>query len=113
MRKPFYLQGTIFALGSNGTDNILTVTVVHGNAQVKQYIGTNMTLIVPQATLMYKITQMEDEDTTPNKVPITFAELQVGQKVAIHGNVVNGVFTTRLITVYIKAPEVETVTIEP
>jgi hypothetical protein len=38
-----------------------------------------------------------------NRVPITFDQLVVGQKVAVHGNLAEEVFTARLITVYIRA----------
>lgn len=116
MRTPFYLQGTTFAFSSTATEKTITVTLTHGNAQVKQYIGTNLTIKVPEGTPIYQITQMEDEDTTPNRILITFEqliELGVGKKVAIHGNVVDGVFTARVITVYIKTPVTEGVTTEP
>jgi hypothetical protein len=87
---------------------------------VKQYIGTQLTLLVPDGTPIFKIVQGgtetgtstatgTNEDGTPgNRVPIPFEQLAVDQKVAIHGNLVNGVFIARLITVYIRAGETAT-----
>ncbi len=117
MRTPFYLQGTITAVDQGA--KTITVTLIHGNAQVKQYIGDELVLKVTDGTLIFKLTQggedesgtgetaapsVSSEDTDMNRVPITFAELADGQKVAIHGNVVDSVFTARLITVYIQSP---------
>ena len=115
MRTPFYLQGTIETIIA-ATDTI-TVTLVHGNAAVKQYIGTELTLLVPDGTPIFKIVQGGTETGTStatgtngngtpgNRVPIPFEQLAVDQKVAIHGNLVNGVYIARLITVYIRAGE--------
>jgi hypothetical protein len=121
MRTPFYLQGTITTVDQE----TITVTLIHGNAQVKQNIGDELVLEVTDGTLgtlIFKLTQggedesgtgetaapsVSSEDTDMNRVRITFAELAEladGQKVAIHGNVVDSVFTARLITVYIQAP---------
>ena len=116
MRTPFYLQGTISAVGA-GT---LTVTLIHGNARVKQYLGTDLSLVVPEGTQIFQITQgdeisgiagtdtsvrdVSDDGTPSNRIPITFDQLEVGQKVAIHGNLADSLFTARLITVYIQAP---------
>src|SRR4030042_6595275 len=115
MRTPFYLQGTISAVGA-GT---LTVTLTHGNARVKEYLGTDLSLVVPEGTQIFQITQgdeisgtlgtdtsvrdVSDDGTPSNRIPITFDQLEVGQKVAIHGNLADSLFTARLITVYIKA----------
>jgi hypothetical protein len=134
-RSPFYLQGTISALDAGlGT---VTVTLTHGNAKVKEYIGTNLTLQTNESTMIFQITQGEeisgtletgsstgdgtnsstgdgtgsstgddtDDDGEPsNRIPITFDQLAVGQYVAIHGNLVDQVYTARLITVYIREP---------
>jgi hypothetical protein len=119
MRTPFYLQGTISAIDT-GTGR-LTVTLMHGNAQVKEYLGTDLTLQTSDGTLIFQITQGEETDegteqtATPttnsnpssdgsdsNRIPITFDQLVIGQKVTIHGNLVDGVYTARLITVYIQ-----------
>jgi hypothetical protein len=115
MRTPFYLQGTISALDA-GT---ITVTLTHGNAKVKEYIGTDLVLQTNESTLIFQITQGDeisgtlgtdmsssddsDDDGEPsNRVPISFDQLEVGQKVAVHGNVVESGYAARLITVYIQ-----------
>ena len=66
-----------------------------------------------------KVRQVEENSATPvlssaesttsdegdsNRVAIPFDQLEVGKKVAIHGNLVDGVFTARLITEYIQTP---------
>jgi hypothetical protein len=116
-RAPFYLQGTISALDAGlGT---ITVTLTHGNAKVKENIGTNLTLQTDDNTMIFQITQgneisgtlgtdsgdvadTDDDGEPSNRIPITFDQLAVGQKVAIHGNLVDQVYTARLITVYIR-----------
>jgi hypothetical protein len=117
MSTPFYLQGTISAI--DPAAKTITVTLIHGNAQVKQYIGKDLFLQTSDATLFFQITQgnetestteqtatptLSSEATQMDRVPITFDKLAVGQKVAIHGNLVNSVYTARLVTVYIKTP---------
>ena len=123
MRTPFYLQGVISAVDT--TAKTLTVTLIHGNAKVKEYIGTDLTLQATVATLIFKITQGDEaeseigesrvpgeagetsvgsDESDTGRVPITFDQLAVGQKVAIHGNLVDGVYLTRLITVYLEMP---------
>jgi hypothetical protein len=107
MRTPFYLQGIITAVDEKA--QTLTVQLYHGNAQVKQYLGTTLVLHASDATLIFKITQGDDsegEETegSSNRVPITFDQLEEQQNVAIHGNVVETTYNARLITVYIKMP---------
>jgi Cu/Ag efflux protein CusF len=107
MRTPFYLQGFIKAV--DPATQTLTVELYHGNAQVKQYLGTTLVLQVSDTTMIFKITQGDDSegeetDGSSNRVPITFDELQVDQNVAIHGNVVDTAYNARLITVYINMP---------
>jgi hypothetical protein len=123
MRTPFYLQGTIKAI--NLDTKTITVTLTQGNAQVKQYIGGDLTLQATVTTLIFKINQGDENETESgesaapaasspesensgetdsNRVVIPFEQLAVGQKVAIHGNLVNGIYTARLITVYIRTP---------
>ncbi len=158
---PFYLQGTIKSVDTGA--KTVTVTLTHGNAMVKQFIGMDLTIKATVATQIYKITQGVDnesgggESTTPvlssseqnsgaesessaegendeadgeksatnvlsssestsssesatsdegdsNRVAIPFDQLAAGQEVAIHGYLVNGVYTARLITVYIQMP---------
>jgi hypothetical protein len=120
VRAPFYLQGTIFAVDTGA--GTVTVTLTHGNAKVKDYIGSELTLLTNESTDLFQITQGDeisgsigtdesaesdtnDDGTPSNRVPISIDELEVGQKVAIHGNLVDGVFTARLITVYIQMVE--------
>ena len=121
MRTPFYLQGTITAVFSD----TITVEVTHGNAAVKKYFSntftdtmTNtLTLNLSGTTQIFKIIQGDEnegggeqtatngttEEGTPgNRVPIPASDLAIDQKVAIHGNYVNGDFNATLITVYIK-----------
>ena len=115
-RSPFYLQGTISALDAGA--GTITVTLTHGNAKVKEYIGTSLTLQTNDNTMIFQITQgneisgtlgtesgdvsdTDDDGEPSNRIPITFDQLAVGQKVAIHGNLVDQVYTARLITVYI------------
>ena len=127
MRTPFYLQGTITAVDT--VSQTLTVNLYHGNAQVKMYLGTDLELQASDTTMIFKISHGDDSEgegtggttsQTPttsndavtadeneglsNRIPITFDQLEVGQNVAIHGNVVDTVFTIRLITVYIQMP---------
>jgi hypothetical protein len=127
MRTPFYLQGTITAVDT--ISQTLTVELYHGNAQVKQYLGADLELQASDTTLIFKIIQGDDSegeetegtsgqaattssetangddnDMPSNRVPITFDQLEVGQQVAIHGNVVDTDYNARLITVYIQMP---------
>jgi len=115
VRGPFYLQGTISGIAGE----TITVTVTHGNAKVKEYIGSDLTIQTNESTQIFQITQgdeisgtvvtdvstgsdINDDGTPSNRIPITFDQLAVGQKVAIHGNLADNVFTARLITVYIR-----------
>jgi hypothetical protein len=120
MRTPFYLQGTISALG----DGTITVTLTHGNAQVKESIGKDLEIQTNESTQIFQITQggeisgtvgsntsvvsdVSNDGTPANRVPIPFGDLKVGQRVAIHGNLVDSILTARLITVYVRAPDGE------
>ncbi len=136
--SPFYLQGIIKTVDI-GTKTI-TVTVTHGNAMVKQFIGTDITIKATDTTQIYKITQGVDdesgegdsatpslssseapssaeafasEDGDSNRVAIPFEQLVVGQRVAIHGNLGEGVYTARLITMYIQMPAGESAGEQP
>ncbi len=128
-RTPFYLQGTITAASTTLTDT-LTISLTHGNAPVKPFFATGITVTVPTDTIIIEFTQggegeevgegaenegtssgatnQNGEGTPGNKVRVTFDELikgeYKGEYVAIHGNVINGVFTARLITVYLRGP---------
>ena len=126
MRTPFYLQGTLTAVNT-GTMTV-TVSLTHGSAPVKLYIGNTLNLQASTTTMIFKLTQGdESEDATQGstsssvnddegpsaKVAISLADLanlvNDHPDVAIHGNLVNNVFTVRLITVYIRPPLGETV----
>jgi len=119
MRTPFYLQGTITAKSPSGMTETLTISLTHGNAQVKEFFGTGITVTATGAAI-FRIDQSNgdenegttastnDEGTAGDRQPIDFGQLQEGQYVAIHGNLVNGVYQARLITVYIRTPLGET-----
>ncbi|PWB51465.1 MAG: hypothetical protein C3F13_13565 [Anaerolineales bacterium] len=128
MRSPFYLQGEISAI--DPATQTITVTLTHGNAQVKQYIGETLALQFTDTTQIYKITQGNDEGSEmgepgalnmgnpetegsaedgSNRVAIPFEQLAVGDRVAIHGNLLDGVFTATLVTVYVGMPAGEPV----
>ncbi len=137
---PFYLQGTISALDAGA--KTITVTLTHGSARVKQFIGTDLVLQLTDGTMIFKLTQSGDEGSSTeaapsssgsatsdeggpsNRVPVTFADLAVGQKVAVHGFVTEShgavinsapstaaaptspvtlVYTARLITIYVNS----------
>ncbi len=115
MRTPFYLQGIISAVDSGA--KTITVTLIHGNAKVKEFIGTNLVIKTTDATLIYQVTQGDEsesgmgETTEPllsnseddtGRVPKTFADLAIGQKVAIHGRLLVNDYTARLITFYVQ-----------
>ncbi len=115
MRTPFYLQGVISAVDSGA--KTITVTLIHGNAKVKEFIGTDLIIKTNDATLIYQVTQGDEgesgtgETTEPvmstseddnGRVPKTFADLAIGQKVAIHGRLVVSDYTARLITIYVQ-----------
>jgi hypothetical protein len=128
MRTPFYLQGEISAI--DPATQTITVTLTHGNAQVKQYLGDALTIKATDATHIFKITQGDEEETEvgesaapainnpesensgedgSNRVAIPFSQLAVGDIVAIHGNLMDSVFTATLITVYVRTPVGESV----
>jgi len=109
MRTPFYLQGTITGVFSD----TITVEVIHSNATVKKFfsntftdtVTNTLTVNLSDTTQIFKITQADENegsDETPSRAPILASDLAIGQRVAIHGNFVNGMFNATLITVYIK-----------
>jgi hypothetical protein len=110
---PFYLQGVITAVDSGA--RTITVALNHGNAKVKEFIGSELTLAVPEGAQIFQITQGDGNENgtsssasgdgeASNRIPITFDQLAVDQKVAIHGRLVEETYTARLITVYIQTP---------
>ena len=99
MRTPFYLQGTITA-ADPGLQTI-TVSVYHANAQLKASIGMDLTLQASDTTLIYKIMQANNaESDAGSRVAIPFDQLAVNDIVAVHGNLVDGVYQCMMVTVY-------------
>jgi hypothetical protein len=99
MRTPFYLQGTITSTDA-GLQTI-TVSVYHANAQLKASMGMTLTLQASDTTLIYQIMQgYGGESNTSSRVAIPFDQLLVNDIVAIHGNMVDGVYQATLVTVY-------------
>jgi hypothetical protein len=84
----FTLAGIITAI--NGTT--VTVQVTGGNPMVREYSGQTLTLQTTSGT-RYLL------KTDTGVVPITFADLAVGQKVSASGTVANNVWTAARITV--------------
>jgi hypothetical protein len=87
---PFSLAGTITAI--NTTAKTVTVKVLAGNYLIKPYLGKNLTVATTPATRFLR-------QASPVAVPITFADLKVGQNVSITGVVCNNVWTAYRITV--------------
>jgi hypothetical protein len=122
MFAPFYLQGIITAVDAGAYT--LTVNVVHANAKVKAFMGNDLSITGTESTQIFQITQggeysgtlgltpttyddsagTNDDGTPSNRIPITFDQLVVGQKVAVHGKLVDTIYTARLITAYIGQP---------
>ena len=117
-RTPIYLQGTITAI--DPSMQTVTVNLTHGNAQLKASIGMTLTLQADDSTQIYKIIQGHDdhktgtsmgiakstrqnngEQGTGNRLAITFDQLLVNDIVAIHGDLVEGVYQATLVTVYV------------
>ncbi len=84
----FTLAGVITAI--NGT--AVTVQVAGGNSTVRAYVGQTLTLQTTSSTHYLP-------RTGTGTVPITFADLAVGQKVSASGTVANNVWTAMRITV--------------
>ena len=84
----FTLTGAVTAI--NGTT--VAVQVTGGNPIVRPYVGQMITLQTTSST-RYLL------KTDTGVVPITFADLAVGQKVSASGTVANNVWTTVRITV--------------
>jgi hypothetical protein len=117
MYTPFYLQGVITTVDTGA--GTITVALWHGNAKVKEFIGSELTITVNADTQIFQLTQggddndggeasesVSDDGDPSNRVPITFDQLAVDQRVAIHGRLVEEAYTARLITVYIQAPPI-------
>ncbi len=86
-RGPFALAGTITDI--SGT--VVTVQVTCGNVLVKNYIGQTLPMQTTSGT-RYLL------KTPGGTVPITLADLAVGQKVSVNGTLANNVWTANRIT---------------
>lgn len=87
-RAPFALAGTITEISGTG----VTVQVVSGNRLVKDYIGQSLPLQTTSKT-RYLL------KTPSGTVPITFADLEVGQDISVNGTLADNVWTANRITV--------------
>ena len=87
----FALAGTIASI--DPTAHTVTVAVVSGNKQAKQYIGQNLTLLTTVSTRFL----LRNPDSVAT--PITFADLSVGQKVSVNGQLTDNVWVATRITV--------------
>lgn len=87
-RDTFALAGTVTAIG----DGTVTIQVLGGNRLVKPYIGQPLTVATTASTSF-----LLKEGTVV--VPITFADLKVGDAVSVNGIVANQVWTANRITV--------------
>jgi len=116
MYAPFYLQGNITAIDT--VAGTITVNLFHANAKVREFLYQDLVIKVTESTVIFQLTQGGDgdggeaddasdslaDDGDSNRVPITFEQLVVGNKVAIHGRLVDPDYTARLITMYVVAP---------
>jgi hypothetical protein len=84
----FSLAGTITAI--NGTT--VTVHVVGGSPSVKAFVGKDLALQTTDGTRFLL-------KTDSGVVPITLADLHVGQNISANGTVVNEVWTALRISV--------------
>jgi hypothetical protein len=86
----FALAGTITGLDADA--RTVTVKVASGNYLVKGVIGQNLTIQTNDSTRF--LLRNPDGSATP----ITFADLVVGQKISVNGNLANNVWTATRIT---------------
>jgi len=84
----FLMTGKIAEIGAD----YVVINVIRGNKLVKPFVGTLATVLVTPTT-RYRYT---DGVTT---VKITFADLQVDQKVSVYGTFTDNVWTATRITV--------------
>jgi len=87
-RQPFALVGTITALGAD----TITVQVQSGNRYVKPYIGQELTVQVTGSTRYMRW-------TADGSVPISFADLNVGDATNINGTLAESTFTATRVTI--------------
>ncbi len=89
-RMPFNLVGRITAVDAGAAR--VTVEVLRGNQVVRPYVGKTVTLQTDAATRFLKKTET-------GTVPITLADLQVGDAVSVQGRLAGEVWTAYRITV--------------
>lgn len=89
-RQPFNLVGRITAVDTGAAT--VTVEVLRGNRVVKPFIGKTVTIQTDAATRFLK-------KTDTGTVPITLADLQVGDAVSVQGRLAGDVWTANRITV--------------
>jgi hypothetical protein len=87
-RGTFVIVGNVAKIGTNS----VTIEVLRGNRLGQAYIGTQVTLTVSPQTIFLS---MNGSTITQ----ISFADLQVGQRVSVNGIVTNNVWTVYRITV--------------
>lgn len=89
-RMPFNLVGRITAVDTGAAT--VAVEVVRGNRVVKPFIGKTVTVQVTASTRLLRRAE-------PEAVPITLADLKVGDAVSIHGVLSGDAWTASRITV--------------
>ncbi|MCX8068611.1 MAG: DUF5666 domain-containing protein [Anaerolineae bacterium] len=89
-RQPFNLVGRITAVDTGA--GTVTVEVLRGNRVVKPFIGKTVTVQTDAATRFLKKMEM-------GIVPISLADLQVGDAVSVQGRRAGEVWTAYRITV--------------
>ncbi len=88
-RMPFNLIGRITAVDTGAAT--VTVEVLRGNRVVKPYIGRTVTLQTDAATRFLKKTET-------GTLPISLADLQVGDAVSVQGRLAGETWTAYRIT---------------
>lgn len=89
-RQPFNLVGRITAVDTGAAT--VTVEVLRGNRVVKPFIGKTVTIQTDAATRFLK-------KTDTGTVPITLADLRVGDAVSVQGRLAGDIWTANRITV--------------
>jgi hypothetical protein len=91
-RGTFALVGNISAI--DPVSGAVTVSVLKGNKLVQPYLNQNMVM-----TTTAKTSYLYKSSATAAAIPITFADLKVGDAVSVNGTAANGVWTASRITV--------------
>jgi uncharacterized protein (DUF2141 family) len=91
-RGNFTLVGYVSAV--DATSGTVTVSVLKGNKLVQPYLNTDLVM-----TTTAKTSYLYKSSATAVAVPITFADLKVGDAVSVSGSLANNVWTASRITV--------------